>query len=128
MTDYKPLAVAWYPGCFGKFLIAILELQKNNLKYDVGNASTHDIIMDTLPFTSINVKRIHGRDPSKEETKTYKNIFPYFPNKYRFLSNIFHYVKFFKDLPTGENFKKFDIKSQQFKTLIFIIFMLAIRL
>jgi len=102
----KPLAVVWYPGCFGSFILGILELQKNNLDYDVNDASSHDTILNT-----INIKKIHGRSPSEEETKTYKNIFPYFPNEYRFLSNIFHYVKFFKDLPTEENFKKFDIKD-----------------
>lgn len=111
MIDCRPLAVVWQPGCFGHFLIAILELQKNNFKYDVGNASTHDTIINTLPFTSINVKKIHGRIPTEEETKIYKSIFPYFPNAYRFLPNIFHYVKFFKEFPTKENFKKFDIKD-----------------
>ena len=103
MTDHKPLAVVWYPGCFGSFILGILELQKNNLDYDVNDASSHDIVST--------IKKIHGRNPTQEETKTHKSIFPHFSNKYRFLSNIFHYVKFFKDLPTEENFKKFDIKD-----------------
>ena len=106
MTDYKTLAVAWYPGCFGRFILTTLKLQKDNVDYDVNDASSHDTILNT-----INIKKIHGRNPTEEETKTYKNIFTYFPNEYRFLSNIFHYVKFFKDLPTEENFKKFDIKD-----------------
>ena len=103
MVDHRPLAVTWYPGCFGRFILGILEFQKNNLDYDVNDASSHDILS--------NIKKIHGRNPTEEEIKTYKNIFPYFPNKYRFLSNIFHYLKFFKDLPTEEDFKKFDIKD-----------------
>ena len=106
MIDYKTLAVAWYPGCFGRFILTILKLQKDNVDYDVNDASSHDTAGPT-----INIKKIHGRNPTEEETKIYKNIFPYFPNSYRFLSNIFHYVKFFKDLPTDNNFKKFDIKD-----------------
>jgi hypothetical protein len=106
MIDHKPLAVVWQPGCFGRFILTILKLQKDNVDYDVNDASSHDLM-----FHTINIKEIHGRDPTEEETKTYKNIFPYFPNRYRFLSNIFHYVKFFKDLPIDNNFKKFDIKK-----------------
>jgi len=110
MIDHKPLAVAWYPGCFGRFILAIIKLQKNNLNYDVNEPSSHDITS-----TGINVKIIHGRTPTEEETKIYKSIFPYFPNRYRFLSNTFHYVKFYKDLPTEKNFKNFDIKDFFYK-------------
>jgi len=106
MADHRPLAVVWYPGCFGRFILTILKLQKDDVDYDVNDASSHDLM-----FHTIDIKKIHGRNPTEEETKTYKNIFPYFPNEYRFLSNIFHYVKFFKDLPTEENFKKFNIKN-----------------
>jgi len=106
MVDHRPVAVTWYPGCFGRFILTTLELQKNNLDYDANDASSHDIILNT-----INIKKIHGRDPTEEETKIYKCIFPYFPNVYRFLSNIFHYAKFFNDLPTEENCKKFNIKD-----------------
>jgi len=110
MIDYRQLAVVWYPGCFGRFILTTLQLQKNNLDYDVNDASSHDIILHNN-----NIKQIHGRNPTEEETKIYKNIFPYFPNQYRFLSKIFHYLKFFKDLPTGNNLKKFDIKDFFYK-------------
>jgi len=103
MVNHRPLAVTWYPGCFGNFILGVLELQKNKLEYDINELNSHDILST--------IKKIHGRNPTQEETKIYRNIFPYFPNEYRFLPNTFHYIKFFKDLPTEENFKKFDIKE-----------------
>lgn len=108
MTDYRTKAVVWYPGCFGQFVLAILKLQNNHFDYDLNDPSSHDIMR---ALHSSEFKRIHGKNPTEEETKTYRNIFPYFPNQYRFLPKIFHYMKFFKDLPTEKNYKKFDIKD-----------------
>ena len=66
MKDHKPLAVVWYTGCFGRFILTTLKLQKDNVDYDVDDASSHDIALHT-----INIKKIHGRNPTEEETNTY---------------------------------------------------------
>ena len=107
MVDDRPLAVTWYPGCFGMFILGILELQKNNLEYDRNEKSSHEILS--------RIKKIHARNPTLEETKLYKNIFPYFPNEYRFLPQTLHYMKFFKDLPSENNLQRFDIKDFFYK-------------
>ena len=76
------------------------EMSGNKLTQTIDDNGNLVGVKETVDFES-------REATTEEETKTYKNIFTYFPNEYRFLSNIFHYVKFFKDLPTGENFKKF---------------------
>ena len=103
MTNSKPLAVVWTPGCFGNFILGIIELQKNNIKYHLNEISSHDI--------SSSIKQIHNREPTEEETTTHHAIFSYFPNSHRFLPKIFHYIKFFNELPSYENFSKFNIKE-----------------
>lgn len=103
MADHRPLAVTWHTGSFGRFILAILELQKNNLDYDVNKINSHDIVST--------IKKIHEREPTEKETTKYRIIFPYFPNNYRFLSKTFHYIKFFDELPSDKNFTKFNIKE-----------------
>jgi hypothetical protein len=107
MKDSRPLSVVYYPGCFGRFLLSILQLQKNNVNYNKNDPSSHDI----PPLGG--VKIIHQKNPTKDEEKLFKNIFPYFPNRYRFLPQTLHYIKFFKDLPTEKNFTKYNIKGFQ---------------
>ena len=103
MTDSKPLAVVWNPGCFGNFILGIIELQKNNIEYNSKEISSHDV-------KSI-IKKIHNRKPTQEETMAHRAIFSYFPNSHRFLPKTFHYIKFFNELPSYENFTKFNIKE-----------------
>ena len=109
--ENNEFAIAYRPGCFGKFLDTIIKIQ-SGLSPNINSNSPHS--HDEFDSVEDNIKYFHKQNFTHEDElifAKYKTIFPYFPQTHRFLGTYMNYLKFYNGLPQVNAFEKFNIKT-----------------
>jgi|TARA_Y100000310_G_scaffold333966_1_gene412637 hypothetical protein len=109
--ENNKLAIAYFPGCFGRFLSVILHLQSNHpINVNIDSPSCH-YEKEQLPNKYIIFHKDIFDSEDQVNFKKFKTLFPYFPQTHTYLATYMNYLKFFERLPQIDNFQEFNIKS-----------------